>query len=97
MVEPSVRPRVSHERLELETLRSAIGDLPHVDSRPLVTTSDIREQVARVPLVVLVPVEAITHRFDSRAFVRGEVPEAIVPDDGDRIEVRQTTQSGFAP
>src|SRR5258708_7714808 len=31
MHEPSVRPRVSHERLALETLRSAIADLPHAE------------------------------------------------------------------
>ena len=59
-----------------------------VDSGPLVmTTADIREVVRRVPRVVVVHLEAINHCIDTRAFVRKEVPEAIVPADGETIEV----------
>jgi len=57
-----------------------------VDSGPLVmTTADIREVVRRVPLVVVVHLEAINHCVDTRAFVRQEVPEALVPEDGETV------------
>ena len=59
-----------------------------VDSGPLVmTSSDIREVARRVPRVVVVHLEAINHCPDTRAFVRSEVPDAIVPDDGETIEL----------
>ena len=57
-----------------------------VDSGPLVmTTDDIRKVVERVPVVVVVHLEAINHCVDSRAVVRREVPAAIVPADGETI------------
>jgi len=57
-----------------------------VDSEPLVmTTEDIREVVRLVPQVIVVHLEAINHCVDKRAFVRGEVPEALVPDDGETV------------
>jgi len=59
-----------------------------VDSDALVmTTADIREVVRRVPRVVVVHLEAINHCPDTRAFVRTDVPEAIVPEDGETIEI----------
>jgi L-ascorbate metabolism protein UlaG (beta-lactamase superfamily) len=59
-----------------------------IDSDPLVmTTDDIREVVRRVPRVVVVHLEAINHCPDSREFVRAEVPEAVVPDDGETIPI----------
>jgi L-ascorbate metabolism protein UlaG (beta-lactamase superfamily) len=58
------------------------------DSGPLVmTTSDIREVARRVPKVIVVHLEAINHCVDTRDFVRREVPEAIVPEDGQTIEI----------
>jgi L-ascorbate metabolism protein UlaG (beta-lactamase superfamily) len=59
-----------------------------IDSGPLVMTiDDIREVVERVPAVVVVHLEAINHCFDSRALVRSEIPTAIVPDDGETIDL----------
>ena len=59
-----------------------------VDSDPLVmTTADIREVVRRVPRVVVVHLEAINHCPDTRAFVRAEVPDAVVPEDGETIDL----------
>jgi hypothetical protein len=57
-----------------------------VDSEPLVmTTADIQEVVRRVPLVIVVHLEAINHCVDTRAFVRQEVPQALVPEDGETV------------
>ena len=57
-----------------------------VDSEPLVmTTADVREVVRRVPLVVVVHLEAINHCVDTRAFVRQDVPQALVPEDGETV------------
>jgi L-ascorbate metabolism protein UlaG (beta-lactamase superfamily) len=59
-----------------------------VDSEPLVmTTADIREVVRRVPLVIVVHLEAINHCVDTRAFVRQEVPQALVLEDGETVIV----------
>jgi len=59
-----------------------------VVSGPLVmTTADIREVGRRVPRVVVVHLEAINHCRDTRAFVRAEVPDALVPEDGETIEL----------
>jgi L-ascorbate metabolism protein UlaG (beta-lactamase superfamily) len=64
------------------------GGACFVDSAPIVmTTSDIRKVAARVPTVVVVHLEAINHCFETREFVRAEVPDAIVPDDGETIEL----------
>jgi L-ascorbate metabolism protein UlaG (beta-lactamase superfamily) len=57
-----------------------------VDSAPLVmTTDDIREVVRRVPVVVVVHLEAINHCVDTRETVRRRVPEALVPEDGEAV------------
>lgn len=59
-----------------------------VDSGPLVMTiDDIRKVVALVPTVIVVHLEAINHCIDTREFVRAEVPEAFVPDDGETIDL----------
>jgi len=58
-----------------------------VDSEPLVmTTDDIRKVVALVPTVIVVHLEAINHCIDTRDYVRAEVPEALVPDDGETVD-----------
>jgi len=53
----------------------------------VMTTGDIREVVARVPNVVVVHLEAINHCLDTRADVRAAVPEALVPEDSESLEV----------
>lgn len=59
-----------------------------LEGDPIVmTTDDIREVVARVPKVVVVHLEAINHCLDSRAEVREAVPEALVPEDGETLEL----------
>ena len=59
-----------------------------VSGGPLVMTSaDVREVAARVPTVVVVHLEAIDHCLETRAEVRGAVPGALVPEDGETLEV----------
>jgi L-ascorbate metabolism protein UlaG (beta-lactamase superfamily) len=59
-----------------------------LDSEPLVmTTADIAEVARRVPTVVVVHLEAINHCIDTRDDVRRAVPSAIVPADGETIEL----------
>jgi L-ascorbate metabolism protein UlaG (beta-lactamase superfamily) len=55
---------------------------------PLVmTTDDVREVVSRVPTVVVVHLEAINHCLETRADVRAAVPKALVPEDGETLEL----------
>ena len=55
---------------------------------PLVmTAAEVREVVARVPKVVVVHLEAINHCLEGRADVREAVPEALVPEDGETLEL----------
>ena len=57
-------------------------------SGPLVmTAAEVREVVARVHKVVVVHLEAINHCLESRAEVRDAVPEALVPEDGETLEL----------
>jgi L-ascorbate metabolism protein UlaG (beta-lactamase superfamily) len=59
-----------------------------LESGPLVmTAAEVREVVARVPKVVVVHLEAINHCLESRAEVREAVPEALVPEDGETLEL----------
>jgi hypothetical protein len=59
-----------------------------LEGDPLVMTSaDLREVVARVPTVVVVHLEAINHCLETRAEIRAAVPEALVPDDGETLEL----------
>ena len=59
-----------------------------VDSDPLVmTAAEIQEVVRRVPKVIVVHLEAVNHCLESRDFVRQQVPEAIVPEDGESVEI----------
>lgn len=59
-----------------------------VDSGPLVmTAAEVREVVARVPTVVVVHLEAINHCLEARAEVREAVPEALVPEDGEILDL----------
>ncbi|MGH3062460.1 MAG: MBL fold metallo-hydrolase, partial [Gaiellaceae bacterium] len=59
-----------------------------VEGGPLVmTTADVREVADRVPTVVVVHLEAIDHCLETRAEVRAAVPGALVPEDGETIEL----------
>jgi L-ascorbate metabolism protein UlaG (beta-lactamase superfamily) len=58
------------------------------DSGPLVmTAAEVREVVVRVPKVVVVHLEAINHCLESRAEIRETVPEALVPEDGETLDL----------
>jgi L-ascorbate metabolism protein UlaG (beta-lactamase superfamily) len=46
---------------------------------------DVREVVARVPLVVAVHMEALNHCFLKRESLRRAVPGALVPEDGESL------------
>ena len=55
---------------------------------PLVMTAEqIREVVERVPTVVVVHLEAIDHCLETRREVRVAVPEALVPEDGETLDL----------
>jgi len=59
-----------------------------LEGGPLVmTTAQVREVVERVPTVVVVHLEAINHCVETRADVRTAVPAALVPDDGETLEL----------
>jgi L-ascorbate metabolism protein UlaG (beta-lactamase superfamily) len=47
---------------------------------------DVREVVARVPVVVAVHLEALNHCFLTRAALREAVPSVLVPEDGETLE-----------
>jgi L-ascorbate metabolism protein UlaG (beta-lactamase superfamily) len=79
------------EAIERHRPRTAIvngSGARFVDSEPLVmTVDDVREVMRRVPRVVVVHLEAINHCPDTRDFVHAQVPEAVVPDDGQTIPI----------
>lgn len=48
---------------------------------------DVREVVARVPTVIAVHMEALNHCFLERALLAAAVPGAVIPRDGETVEV----------
>jgi L-ascorbate metabolism protein UlaG (beta-lactamase superfamily) len=59
-----------------------------LEGGPLVMSAEqIREVVDRVPTVVVVHLEAINHCLETRAEVRDAVPEALIPEDGETLEL----------
>jgi L-ascorbate metabolism protein UlaG (beta-lactamase superfamily) len=59
-----------------------------LEGGPLVmTAAQIREVVERVPVVVVVHLEAVNHCLETRAEIRHAVPGALVPEDGETIEL----------
>lgn len=48
---------------------------------------DVREVAARVPTVVAVHLEALNHCYLTRAALRAELPDVLVPDDGTALEL----------
>ena len=79
------------EALERDRARAAVvnGSGAHfLEGDPIVmTTEDVRRVLARVPTVVVVHLEAINHCLETRADVRAAVPEALVPEDGETLEL----------
>jgi len=64
------------------------GGARFLDSGPIVMTADhVRRVAALVPTVVVVHLEAINHCLETRAEVRAAVPEALVPEDGETLEL----------
>jgi L-ascorbate metabolism protein UlaG (beta-lactamase superfamily) len=65
------------------------GAARFLEGDPIVmTVDDVREVAARVPTVVVVHLEAINHCLERRTDVRAAVPEAVVPEDGETVELR---------
>jgi L-ascorbate metabolism protein UlaG (beta-lactamase superfamily) len=59
-----------------------------LEGDPIVMTSaDVREVVARVETVVVVHLEALNHCVETRADVRTHAPGALVPEDGETLEL----------
>jgi L-ascorbate metabolism protein UlaG (beta-lactamase superfamily) len=59
-----------------------------LEGDPIVmTTDDVAEVAKRVPTVVAVHLEAINHCLETRADVRARVPAALVPEDGETLEL----------
>jgi L-ascorbate metabolism protein UlaG (beta-lactamase superfamily) len=59
-----------------------------LEGGPLVmTAAQIREVVERVPTVVVVHLEAVNHCLEARVEIRAAVPGALVPEDGETIEL----------
>jgi len=59
-----------------------------LEGDPIVmTTDDVAEVAARVPTVVAVHLEAINHCLETREQVRAAVPTALVPEDGELLEL----------
>lgn len=48
---------------------------------------DVRQVAARVPTVVAVHLEALNHCYLTRAALRAELPDVLVPDDGTALEL----------
>jgi len=48
---------------------------------------DVREVVARMPVVVAVHLEALNHCFLTRAELREALPTVLVPEDGETLEL----------
>jgi hypothetical protein len=64
------------------------GAARFVDSAPIsMTAADVREVASRVPVTVAVHLEAMNHCPLTRAELRAAVPDALVPDDGETLEL----------
>jgi hypothetical protein len=48
---------------------------------------DVREVAARVPTVVAVHMEALNHCYLTRAALRAALPDVLVPDDGETLDL----------
>jgi L-ascorbate metabolism protein UlaG (beta-lactamase superfamily) len=77
--------------LEEHTPRVAVvnaGGARFLTGDPItMTPADVAEVAARVPTVVADHLEANNHGHDTRADVRARVPAALVPEDGETLEL----------
>jgi L-ascorbate metabolism protein UlaG (beta-lactamase superfamily) len=64
------------------------GGASFLEGGPIVMgIDDVREVVARVPVVVAVHLEALNHCFLTRADLAAAVPGVVIPRDGETVEV----------
>jgi L-ascorbate metabolism protein UlaG (beta-lactamase superfamily) len=64
------------------------GGARFLQGDPIVmTAADVREVAARVPTVVAVHLEAINHCVETREELRAGAPGALVPEDGETLEL----------
>jgi L-ascorbate metabolism protein UlaG (beta-lactamase superfamily) len=64
------------------------GAARFVDSGPIsMTAADVREVAAQVPVTVAVHLEAMNHCPLPRTELRAAVPEALIPEDGETLEL----------
>jgi len=64
------------------------GGARFLEGDPIVMTADdVAEVTGRVPQVVVVHLEALNHCAETRAEVRARVPAALVPEDGETLEL----------
>jgi len=83
---PAVEEAIARHRPAVAVVNA--GGARFLAGDPIVmTAADVREVVARVPAVVAVHMEAINHCVLTRAELRAAVAEAIVPEDGEAVEL----------
>jgi L-ascorbate metabolism protein UlaG (beta-lactamase superfamily) len=79
------------ETIERHVPRVAVvhaGGAEFTEGGPIVMgIEDVREMVARVPTVVATHMEAINHCGLSRAALREAVPDVLVPEDGETLDL----------
>lgn len=73
------RPRVA--------VVNAGGAKFHVGGLIVMGIDDVREVAARVPTVVAVHLEALNHCFLTRAELRRELPDVLVPENGETLDL----------
>jgi L-ascorbate metabolism protein UlaG (beta-lactamase superfamily) len=76
------------QRFEPRVVVVNAGGASFLDGGPIVMgVDDVREVAARVPVVVCVHLEALNHCFLTRAELAAAVPGAVIPRDGETVEV----------
>jgi L-ascorbate metabolism protein UlaG (beta-lactamase superfamily) len=81
---PEVEEAIATHRPRIAVVNGSAARF-HEGGPLVMTTDDVLEVAARVPIVVVVHLEAINHCVDTRAEVRARVPGALVPEDGDTL------------
>jgi ribonuclease BN (tRNA processing enzyme) len=83
---PEVETAIAEHRPDVVVVNASGARF--LESDPIVMTADdVAEVAARVPTVVAVHLEAINHCLETRADVRARVPAALVPEDGETLEL----------
>jgi L-ascorbate metabolism protein UlaG (beta-lactamase superfamily) len=79
------------ETIERRRPRVAVvnaGGAEFLEGGPIIMgTDDVREVAARAPTVVAVHMEALNHCHLTRAALRAALPDVLVPDDGETLEL----------